>query len=112
MSFWVFTQHRHSVSHIASKYKIPMKEEVNNVAGSLDITAGIYSSSAVPTAHPKGVLPKHIHQEQRMIDISRGIERYTKEFLPIPMDWVVEYNQLSYSLKLYREGGDKKWENS
>lgn len=43
---------------------------------------------------PFGLKPKYIHDEHRAIDISKAIVRYLNNRLPIPIEWVQEYNEL------------------
>ncbi len=46
------------------------------------------------TVPPFGLKPKYIHDEHRAIDISNAIVRYLRNSLPIPIEWVEEYNEL------------------
>ena len=43
---------------------------------------------------PFGLKPRYIHDEHRAIDISKAIVRYLNKSLPIPIEWVEEYNEL------------------
>jgi len=51
---------------------------------------------------PIGVVPRLIHNEMvmenRMKALSDAINRYTKAKLPIPTEWVTEYNDLQAEL--------------
>lgn len=48
---------------------------------------------------PLGLKPKLVHDEQRLFEVSGAIGRYFIAGLPIPVEWVEEYNQLVKSLK-------------
>jgi biotin synthase-related radical SAM superfamily protein len=41
-----------------------------------------------------GVMPRIIWNEQRITDIKEAIERKTKAFEEIPVEWINEYNEL------------------
>lgn len=57
-----------------------------------------YEAGAKPIAWeskpPLGVRPRYIHDEQRSRDLAEAIVRYLNEGLPIPSEWVCEYNEL------------------
>lgn len=41
-----------------------------------------------------GVTPRFIVEEGRLQDLSTAIERRTQEHMPVPFDWIQEYNEL------------------
>jgi hypothetical protein len=43
---------------------------------------------------PIGIQPKYIWKSKRIVDLSFAIERYRVANLPIPIEWVEEYNEL------------------
>ena len=43
---------------------------------------------------PRGLKPKFIHDEHRLKEVSAAIARYTNARLPIPSEWIIEYNEL------------------
>lgn len=43
---------------------------------------------------PLGLLPKDIHRTKRFNDICEAIVRYYNINLPIPIEWIEEYNDL------------------
>lgn len=43
---------------------------------------------------PLGLAPKWIRDEQRLWEIQAAIVRYYEAEMPIPIEWVEEYNQL------------------
>lgn len=48
---------------------------------------------------PIGIKPKHIHDEERIRDLSSAAVRYLQARFPIPMEWIEEYNQLLEVIK-------------
>ena len=44
--------------------------------------------------HVKGIKPKTIRDKERIVEILDGINRYIDAQLPIPIQWVIEYNEL------------------
>lgn len=51
------------------------------------------------TAPPIGLIPKFIHDENRLKDVIDAIERYCNAKLQIPYEWVEEYNELLSKIK-------------
>ena len=47
---------------------------------------------------PLGVIPKFIMMLTRLDDIKAAIDRYSKVNKPIPIEWIIEYNELVRSL--------------
>lgn len=43
---------------------------------------------------PIGIVPRSINDQKRLLRVKEAIERYTAEFLHIPIEWVEEYNEL------------------
>lgn len=43
---------------------------------------------------PKGVEPRHIHEERRIRELATAISRYAEDSASIPTEWVEEYNEL------------------
>lgn len=43
---------------------------------------------------PLGLTPREIWVAQRVQDIREAIQRYTEANMPIPQDWIEEYNDL------------------
>lgn len=54
---------------------------------------------------PIGIKPRYIHDEQRLIDIQRAIERYLYACMPIPTVWIYEYNELVVKQKEGEQNG-------
>ena len=48
---------------------------------------------------PLGLMPKRIHDEQRLDLVKEAIYRRLHIFLTIPPEWIVEYNQLIEELE-------------
>ena len=48
---------------------------------------------------PIGIIPKHIHQEKRFVDLCGAICRYYEAGLQIPIEWIEEYNELVLIIK-------------
>ncbi len=48
---------------------------------------------------PPGLKPKHVHDQERLIEICGAIARYYQAGLEIDIDWVIEYNELTSSTK-------------
>lgn len=49
--------------------------------------------------YPLGIAPKYIHDEIRRNELSFAIQRYLGAKLPVPIEWVQEYNNLTASMK-------------
>ena len=43
---------------------------------------------------PLGVNPRYLHDEQRYGALAGAIRRYLSGGYPLPLEWVVEYNEL------------------
>lgn len=43
---------------------------------------------------PLGIIPKIIHDQKRVIDIINAIYLYYAAGLKIPVEWIIEYNEL------------------
>jgi excinuclease UvrABC nuclease subunit len=43
---------------------------------------------------PTGILPKYLHDEKRLKELSQAISRYFNKNLPVKTEWIEEYNQL------------------
>lgn len=48
---------------------------------------------------PLGIMPKRFHDEQRLESLKGAIERYVGEKCQVPLEWIVEYNQLVKEVK-------------
>ena len=46
------------------------------------------------TEPPIGLEPKKIFMEQRLDYVIQAIERYLEVQCPIPVEWIIEYNEL------------------
>ena len=44
---------------------------------------------------PLGIMPKHLWDEKRVDDLIHGMNRYIEARMPIPTEWVKEYNRLT-----------------
>ena len=44
---------------------------------------------------PLGIMPRHIHDEIRRQELGEAIVRYIEASLPVPLEWVEEYNELA-----------------
>ena len=43
---------------------------------------------------PLGLKPAHAVHEGRLLEIQRAMNRYMAECLPVPLEWIEEYNSL------------------
>ena len=43
---------------------------------------------------PLGLLPKYIHDDRRLDEVSKAIKRYANELFPLKTEWIEEYNEL------------------
>jgi len=43
---------------------------------------------------PIGIIPRFIHDENRLKDLRKTIKRYIKSYHKINQEWVSEYNEL------------------
>ena len=43
---------------------------------------------------PIGLTPKYLHDEQRLDYIVQAMDRYMKARMKIPIEWMIEYNEL------------------
>lgn len=43
---------------------------------------------------PLGIMPKHIHDMDRLLELERAIYRYIDAESAIPAKWIDEYNEL------------------
>jgi hypothetical protein len=48
----------------------------------------------VAEAPPLGLVPKKFHQEARLLELLRAMERYLEAGLDIPTEWVDEFHSL------------------
>jgi hypothetical protein len=48
---------------------------------------------------PLGLVPKKFHQMERLVAIQEAMERYYEAVIPIPQEWVTEYNELVNNLR-------------
>lgn len=56
----------------------------------------------IPTPYkkpPLGIMPKRFHDEERFKNLIAAIERYIEAKLQVPLEWIVEYNQLVKEVK-------------
>ena len=57
-----------------------------------------YNSSSLPLIDikkpPQGLIPKKIHDKNRLDDIKNAVIRYLEEDKEIPSEWIQEYNDL------------------
>lgn len=51
---------------------------------------------------PIGLMPRRIHEKNRLADVREAILRYLQDGWPINPEWVEEYNQL---VEQTRKGG-------
>lgn len=49
-------------------------------------------------AYPIGVMPRWLHNEKRLSEVRDAIQRYAEATLPIPVEWLEEYNDLCKSV--------------
>lgn len=58
----------------------------------------VYASHKCPALRnerpPIGIMPRYIWEEKRIDDIREAINRYSEKALPIPSQWIEEYNDL------------------
>ena len=43
---------------------------------------------------PIGLVPKHIRQKERFLEICKAISKYYNAGCKIPVEWIKEYNEL------------------
>lgn len=55
---------------------------------------------AVP---PIGIIPRYIHDERRLKELTEAMNRYTKAGIPIPCEWVDEYAYITVSIEIQKE---------
>ncbi len=61
----------------------------------------VLGNSQVTFIKPQlGLKPKYIHDAQRAAEISAAIIRYLDSKVPIPIEWVEEYNEIRVKEKL------------
>lgn len=48
---------------------------------------------------PRGLKPIAFHREERFIEVCAAMTRYYSNALPIPIEWVEEYNDLVTKIK-------------
>lgn len=48
---------------------------------------------------PLGIMPKRFHDEKRLGALSAAIERYVDAKCQVPLEWIIEYNQLINEVK-------------
>lgn len=51
-------------------------------------------------APPLGLVPRHIREQKRITEIKEAIERYIEAGYAIPVEWITEYNELSYFMPI------------
>jgi len=44
---------------------------------------------------PVGLVSRMVHDDDRMLAIQRAMNRYMAEKIPVPMEWIEEYNALA-----------------
>lgn len=52
---------------------------------------------------PIGIMPKWLHDFNRLRDVQCAIVRRYEAELPIPLEWVEEYNELVVAHKKHKE---------
>ena len=57
---------------------------------------------------PLGIMPRFLHVEHRLVDIEMAMQRCITARHPIPLEWVVEYNDLLSSSKESYARSDEK----
>ena len=67
-----------------------------------DICGGCETLDGVPIKYddkpPIGIMPRYIHNSNRMVEILDAMERYSKSSRSIPVEWVVELKDLINNL--------------
>lgn len=48
-----------------------------------------------PSRPPQGIRPAYVVREDRMLEIQRAMNRYMAEGLPVPVEWISEYNAIA-----------------
>lgn len=43
---------------------------------------------------PIGIMPRYIWEEKRLSELISAINRYVDNCMPVPMEWIEEYNEL------------------
>jgi hypothetical protein len=54
--------------------------------------------SARITKEPLGLRPRKIVMEERLTEIKDAIDRYMNNKMPVPIEWLSEYNDLADAL--------------
>jgi len=57
---------------------------------------------------PLGLVPQYLAKEGRLKDVKAAVMRYIKAGLPLPFDWIDEYNELT--LWLHKKAAQKPTE--
>lgn len=57
------------------------------------------------TKLPLGLIPKKFHDMERLVRIEEAIKRYSEACMPIPQEWLDEYNDI---IRIYNNQSIKK----
>jgi len=57
---------------------------------------------------PKGLVPKYIHDQDRLIEVLRAILRYVEAGFSVSEDWIRECNDLLIKYNFERQQSEKK----
>ena len=58
---------------------------------------------------PIGIMPRHLHIEERIEEIKFGMERYMDKKVSIPLEWFQEYNELAIKYRQIKFGVKYEW---
>jgi hypothetical protein len=77
----------------ASHYGVPPSKVTSEQRqhGKRLLLSEIYGAAPKP---PLGVKPRNLHDEERANALDEAIVRYLNEDLPVPIEWVQEFNEL------------------
>lgn len=52
-----------------------------------------------PIKPPVGIMPRFVHDRQRLKEIKNAVNAYMETEFPMPVEWIIEYNELCQSMK-------------
>lgn len=77
----------------ASYYGVPPSKVTSEQRqhGKRLLLSEVYGAASKP---PLGIKPRNLHDEERANALDEAIVRYLNEDLPVPIEWVQEFNEL------------------
>lgn len=53
--------------------------------------------------YPKGIMPKYVHDERRLMEVGDAIIRFVEARRQVPEEWIYEYNELVNTVEIFGE---------